>query len=45
MVDQAQRLCGNSIIAVDLDYETICGGSGNMLMVNASGTAVVYEEH
>jgi uncharacterized protein YbjQ (UPF0145 family) len=45
MVDQAQRLCGNAIIAVDLDYETIGGGSGNMLMVSANGTAVIYEEH
>jgi len=28
---------------VDLDYETIGGGSGNMLMVSASGTAVFVE--
>jgi uncharacterized protein YbjQ (UPF0145 family) len=44
MVEQAQRLGGNAVIAVDLDYETI-GSGGSMLMVSASGTAVVYEEH
>jgi len=43
MSDQAQRLGGNAVLAVDLDYETIGGGSGNMLMVTASGTAVVIE--
>ena len=33
----------NAVIAVDLDYETISpGGSGSMLMVTASGTAVKY---
>ncbi len=43
MSDQAQALGGNAVFAVDLDYETIGGGSGNMLMVTASGTAVVLE--
>ena len=43
MADQAQRLGGNAVLAVDLDYETIGGGGGNMLMVTASGTAVVLE--
>lgn len=43
MSDQAQRLGGNAVLAVDLDYETIGGGGGNMLMVTASGTAVVLE--
>lgn len=42
MMDQAKALGGNAIISVDLDYETI--GQGSMLMVSASGTAVVYEE-
>lgn len=41
MMDQAKALGGNAIISVDLDYETI--GQGSMLMVSASGTAVVYE--
>ena len=40
MKAEAQRLGGNAVIAVDLDYETIGGGGGNMLMVSASGTAV-----
>ena len=43
MSDQAQSLGGNAVLAVDLDYETIGGGGGNMLMVTASGTAVVLE--
>ena len=35
----------NAVVAVDLDYETIeMGGGGGMLMVSASGTAIVYEE-
>ncbi|KPJ59406.1 MAG: hypothetical protein AMJ46_11300 [Latescibacteria bacterium DG_63] len=38
----AQSLGGNAVIGVDLDYETI--GQGSMLMVSASGTAVVYKE-
>ena len=41
MQDEAQRLGGNAIVGVDLDYETITMGSGGgMLMVSASGTAV-----
>ena len=32
----------NGAVAVDLDYETI-GANGSMLMVSASGTAVVIE--
>jgi uncharacterized protein YbjQ (UPF0145 family) len=42
MADQAKHLGGNAVIAVDLDYETI-GANGSMLMVSASGTAVVVE--
>jgi uncharacterized protein YbjQ (UPF0145 family) len=42
MVAQATELGGNAVVAVDLDYETIeVGGGGGMLMVSASGTAVV----
>ncbi|MFQ6102715.1 MAG: heavy metal-binding domain-containing protein [Candidatus Glassbacteria bacterium] len=45
MTEQASALGGNAVVAVDLDYETIgIGGAGNMLMVSASGTAVVYRE-
>ena len=43
MEENAKALGGNAVLAVDLDYETI-GQSGSMLMVSASGTAVVYEE-
>jgi len=43
MQDQARQLGGNAVIAVDLDYETI-GQGGSMLMVSASGTAVVLED-
>lgn len=40
MEGEAVRLGGNAVIGVDLDYEVI-GQSGSMLMVSASGTAVV----
>ena len=44
MQEEAQRLGGNAVVGVDLDYETITMGSGGgMLMVSASGTAVVLE--
>lgn len=44
MGDEARRLGGNAVVGVDLDYETIAiGGGGGMLMVTASGTAVVIE--
>ena len=43
MAEEARRLGGNAVVAVDLDYETISFGSGNMLMVSASGTAVKVE--
>jgi uncharacterized protein YbjQ (UPF0145 family) len=44
MQEEAQRMGGNAIVGVDLDYETITMGSGGgMLMVSASGTAVVIE--
>jgi uncharacterized protein YbjQ (UPF0145 family) len=42
MEEQATRLGANAILAVDLDYETL-GSNGSMLMVSASGTAVVTE--
>lgn len=40
MAAQAAELGANAVIAVDLDYETV-GPNGSMLMVSASGTAVV----
>jgi len=45
MKEQARSLGGNAVVGVDLDYETIqIGQTGGMLMVSASGTAVIYEE-
>jgi uncharacterized protein YbjQ (UPF0145 family) len=43
MKEEARRLGANAVIAIDLDYETIGSGGGNMLMVSASGTAVTVE--
>ena len=40
MEERAQELGATAIIGVDLDYETV-GQNGSMLMVSASGTAVV----
>lgn len=40
MTEQALALGANAVVGVDLDYETVGGGS--MLMVSASGTAVTY---
>lgn len=39
LAEKAQGLGANAILGVDMDFETI-GGSGSMLMVIASGTAV-----
>jgi uncharacterized protein YbjQ (UPF0145 family) len=42
MKQEARALGGNAVVGVDLDYETIqVGQSGGMLMVSASGTAVI----
>ncbi len=42
MAQEARDLGANAVIGVDLDYETIqVGQGGGMLMVSASGTAVV----
>jgi uncharacterized protein YbjQ (UPF0145 family) len=42
MHEQARHLGANAIVGIDIDYETI-GASSSMLMVSASGTAVVVE--
>ena len=42
MAQEAQRLGANAVVGIDLDYETV-GGSGSMLMVTCSGTAVRIE--
>ena len=42
MTQQARELGANAVVSVDLDYETIqVGQGGGMLMVSASGTAVL----
>jgi len=38
----AVEIGANAIVGIDLDYETV-GSNGSMLMVSASGTAVVIE--
>ena len=40
MCAEASRFGATAVVGVDLDYETINTGGGNMLMVTASGTAV-----
>jgi len=42
MRENAERMGANAVVGVDLDYETL-GTGGSMLMVCASGTAVVIE--
>ncbi|MCW5772930.1 MAG: heavy metal-binding domain-containing protein [Rhodospirillaceae bacterium] len=42
MIQQAQDYGANAVIGVDLDYETV-GSNGSMLMVVATGTAVLVE--
>ena len=39
---RAQELGANAVVGVDLDYEVLGQGNG-MLMVSASGTAVIVE--
>jgi uncharacterized protein YbjQ (UPF0145 family) len=43
LTSNARAMGANAIIGIDLDYETL-GARGSMLMVTASGTAVVIEE-
>jgi uncharacterized protein YbjQ (UPF0145 family) len=40
MMQEASRIGANAVVGVDLDYETL-GSANGMLMVAASGTAVV----
>jgi uncharacterized protein YbjQ (UPF0145 family) len=40
MAERARETGANAVIGIDLDYETV-GQNGSMLMVTASGTAVV----
>ncbi|MDR0978546.1 MAG: putative heavy metal-binding protein [Lachnospiraceae bacterium] len=41
MEARAESIGANAVVGVDIDYEVL--GQGNMLMVTASGTAVVTE--
>lgn len=43
MEQRAMQRGANAVVGVDIDYE-ILGTGNNMLMVTASGTAVVYED-
>ncbi|MCT8266878.1 heavy metal-binding domain-containing protein [Afifella sp. JA880] len=44
MQAEARALGSNAIIGIDIDYETISiGDRGGMMMVSASGTAVLVE--
>jgi uncharacterized protein YbjQ (UPF0145 family) len=40
--ERAQQLGANAVVGVDLDYEVL-GANNGMLMVSASGTAVLTE--
>jgi uncharacterized protein YbjQ (UPF0145 family) len=42
MEENARRIGANAVVGVDLDYETV-GANGSMLMVTASGTAVITD--
>jgi uncharacterized protein YbjQ (UPF0145 family) len=42
MEDEARKFGADAVIGVDIDYETV-GQNGSMLMVSASGTAVVLQ--
>ena len=42
MEQYARQQGANAVVGIDLDYETI-GSHGSMLMVTASGTAVIME--
>jgi uncharacterized protein YbjQ (UPF0145 family) len=42
MISRAHGVGANAVVGVDIDYEVL-GQGGNMLMVTASGTAVVLE--
>ncbi len=41
MQEEAEKMGANAVIGVDLDYETV-GKESSMLMVTASGTAVIF---
>lgn len=42
MKERARQMGANAVVGIDIDYEVL-GQSNNMLMVTASGTAVVID--
>lgn len=42
LAEQARELGANAVVGIDIDYEVL-GDKNGMLMVSASGTAVVVE--
>jgi len=42
LVQKAEKLWANGIIAIDLDYEAV--GKWSMFMINAVGTAISFKE-
>lgn len=42
LAERARALGANAVVGIDLDYEVL-GANNSMLMVSASGTAVVVE--
>lgn len=42
LIARAKQKGANAVVGIDLDYETV-GKAGGMLMVSASGTAVVID--
>ena len=41
---EAHKLGANAVIGIDLDYQELNGKGGDMLMLVASGTAVILDE-
>lgn len=44
MMNRAHKMGANAIVGIDIDYEVL-GQANNMLMVTASGTAVIIEKN
>lgn len=42
MKERARQMGANAVVGIDIDYEVL-GQSNNMLMVTASGTAVIID--
>lgn len=42
MAERARRMGANAVVSIDIDYEVL-GADNGMLMVTASGTAVIID--